>query len=659
MNRDWTRSVALSALVVLSVLAMVTPAAGAPADHAAVDRPEGVSLQTETTTITDCTVIDQSGSYELGSNLSSDGTCIEITASDVHLDGQGHTLDNTNTSAAGTGIEVNATNGRLSNVTITDVRLTSWAWSGFGNIGVAVRMDHVDDASITDLNVTGADRGLRLVNVTNSTITGNEITQANNRGVYMDQRSDNNTFTSNTIRQADNRGLLVHSSSNNTFEDNEIAGSGDDNVRLAFGSNWNTFVDNEISQSGYLEHCISVGTANSNLVFRHNTIDGCGGQGVSLSQSGENFSIVDNTVNGTNNHGIRVNRLSNATIANNTVSGAGGHGINVQRSANHTVVDNDVRENERFGINLNDVNTTAVRNNTVADNENGGLRLVSGSANNTVAGNTVLNYPRPGVVTFPTGIRLQSAEYNELRNNTVENSHIGIEVNESADDNTLVDNRVNNTEPALWTFVTTNSNGTTVDSLDIGPSTADNTTLSAGAYNVSISPNASAPANPDGTDIGRYVTVESMGDGAYVNLSVHYESGDVSGVNESLLALWTHNGTGWTEIDASAVNTRAMTVSANVTTASANTTNVSTVGVFATDGGESHAVELPSTPTPTATETPTDADPSSTDTGTTATAAPTDGQAAETTTGGSGPGFGVVAGVLALVGCALALRRQN
>lgn len=645
------RSVGLSLLVVVSLLAISVPAATA-ADRPAVDRTDQQALQTPATTITGCTVIDESGHYQLGSDISADGTCIEITASDVVLDGQGHTVSDIDSNTAGNGIVVNSTSGRLSNVTIRDVTLTNWAWDDFGNNARSIYLQGVDDATITSVNITGGDYGIRWRNVTDSGIEDTRIAQTSDNAVYIDRNSENNTLAGNNITQAGDRGLLMQSSTNNTVHANQIAGSSNENVRLAGGANRNTFTDNVIHNSGFTDNCISAGTTASRLVIRNNTLTACGAHGIGLSQSGSNSVIEDNTVNGSSNHGIRLNRLDNATVRNNTASFNDGHGINVQRSSNVTVADNDARENERFGINLYDMTGTAVRNNTVASNENGGLRLVSGSSNNTLVDNTVLNFAREEVVSFPTGIRLRTADDNELRNNTVENAYIGIEVNESATGNTFVDNRVNNTATALWTFVTTNSDDTTVDSLAIGDSSAADTTLSFGAYNVSLTTNTSAPANPDATAIDRYATVESMGEGSFVNLSVHYTSDDVSAVNDSLLALWTHGDSGWTELEESAVNTRERTVSANVT-------NVSTVGVFATDDGDSHAIDLPPTPTPTDSD-PATATPAA---DTTATgSAPSETQAGEseaTTTGGSGPGFDAVAGVLALLACALLLRRES
>ena len=646
----------LAGLLVLAVVAIAGPAV------AVTDDTGSQPQQAEPTTVTDCTVIDRAGRYQLAADIDTDGTCIEITASDVYFDGAGHSINDIDPNSGGNGIEVNANaTGRVSNVTVTDVRLTNWVWNDFGSTGMALRMERVDGATVTDLNVTGGNHGIRLRNVTESTIARNDVSQVNNHGVYVDRNSDGNTLSENTITQADRRGLLLQSASNNTVDDNLIAGSGNENVRLASGSNHNTFTDNEIYQSSYPDGCVAVATTATHLVFRNNSVYGCGGYAISFSQAGSDSLIEDNTVNSSTNHGIRLNRLDNVTVQNNTASFNDGHGINVQRSTNVTVVDNYARENVRFGINLYDMRETVVRNNTVASNENGGLRLVSGSSNNTLVDNTVLNFARAEVASFPTGIRLRTADDNRFRNNTVENAYIGIEVNESANGNTLVDTRVNNTATALWTVVTTNSEDTTVESLDIGDSSATNTTLSFRAYNVTLAPNTTAPANPDATAIDRYAAVGSIGDGSFLNLSMHYESGDVTAVNESLLAIWTYDA-GWTELDASAVDTRATTVSVNVTNiADVHASNGSTVGVFATDDGDSHAIERPDTPTPTPTTLVTDTPTDEMETTENApeTSGPAADQSATPTSGGSGPGFDIVAGVLAFVACALLLRRER
>jgi len=67
------------------------------------------------TTITECREIDESGEYVLGDDLSAEGDCLRITASDVTLDGNGYTLDG---DGSGTGLLVESAGSTVQNLTI-------------------------------------------------------------------------------------------------------------------------------------------------------------------------------------------------------------------------------------------------------------------------------------------------------------------------------------------------------------------------------------------------------------------------------------------------------------------------------------------------------------------------------------------------------------
>lgn len=58
-----------------------------------------------TTAISECQTLDESGHYELTTDLESDdSTCIEIQVANVTLDGNGHSI--TSTDGDGTGVRV-------------------------------------------------------------------------------------------------------------------------------------------------------------------------------------------------------------------------------------------------------------------------------------------------------------------------------------------------------------------------------------------------------------------------------------------------------------------------------------------------------------------------------------------------------------------------
>lgn len=677
-------SVLFSTVVVLSALAVAVPAGAAtdvaPADRIATDRP---TLVQASTPITECTVIDQPGQYHLASNVSGNGTCLAITASDVTLDGQGHAVSDADRNHEGIGIEVNGT-GRLSNVTITDIVLDGWYWNRFGKHGRNVQLVQVDDATITDVDIDGGDYGIRLTNVTNTTVERSDISGTDDPALYLESGSNWNRFADNQFTQGNKRGVMIHNSRNNTFHANEIAGFGDENVRLAWSADWNTFTDNHIHSTSWTSTCVSIGQSGSHLVFDNNTVAGCAGHALSLSQAGENQTITGNTINGSGGVGVVVSYTSNVTIEHNTIRYTEGHGINLKYRPGHVLRNNTITNVDRYGINFRDAHDSVAADNRISGVRQGGIRMIRGSSNNTVTGNTVRSYTWGSELTFPTAVRLRTADNNTFTDNDIESGYRGIEINDSANGNTLVDNTIYNANGSTWAFFTANADDTTVERLGVTSPTAPNTTLSFTARNVSITPNGSAPANPNAAGIGHVFEADTFGPPSYLDVRVHYEQRDRSGVDEGQLALWTHDGA-WTEVGRSRVNPRDDTVGANLT-------SYSLIGAYATSDGESHTVTPTATATPQPTSTPASTDlgtstpddtEAATNTATTAatgtsattsgsTATTTSGSTATTTTGttattsgangtttGAGPGFGALAALAALAGAVLLGRRRS
>ena len=124
--------------------------------------------------------------------------------------------------------------------------------------------------------------------------------------------------------------------------------------------------------------------------------------------------------------------------------------------------------------------------------------------------------------------------------------------------------------------------GYPVENLNIGSSTAPDTTLSFEGGNVLVGATQDPPADPDGEiGIGRYFEAVSTNGGQLTDLELAYESGDVEGVDEETLSLWRYDtGDGaWVEVDGSGVDTGANVVTAD------EITEFSTFGAF----GESAA----------------------------------------------------------------------
>ncbi|EMA53156.1 hypothetical protein C450_07577 [Halococcus salifodinae DSM 8989] len=173
----------------------------------AVTAPIGVAGAQSTTGIDSCATIDTSGTYTLTTDLSADGDeCIQIVASDVTLDGDGHRITGGD---SGVGVAV-AGASTLSGVTVTGVET-----AGFTR-GVLFR--NVENGTIADITATGATEGITLLDTDQTTVRGNTV-RTNGLGIQVKQSSDN-TITENTAN--DNKyGLHVQrASTGNRFADN-------------------------------------------------------------------------------------------------------------------------------------------------------------------------------------------------------------------------------------------------------------------------------------------------------------------------------------------------------------------------------------------------------------------------------------------------------
>lgn len=195
-------------LAVLAVLAVVLAGtglgAGAMGGPPAQTRPQGIDS---------CTTIDESGTYALVGNINATGVedgeaCISITASDVTLQGTGHTLTGTNTGSA---IKADGSAERLTGVTVENVKTTDWS--------IGVYYLDVADGRIENVVATNTTQGITLARAPDNVVAGTTavdnaigiavgeestdnvirgtVATRNKWGIHFERRSDNNTVTDN------------------------------------------------------------------------------------------------------------------------------------------------------------------------------------------------------------------------------------------------------------------------------------------------------------------------------------------------------------------------------------------------------------------------------------------------------------------------------
>ncbi|MFH0829978.1 MAG: right-handed parallel beta-helix repeat-containing protein [Candidatus Aenigmatarchaeota archaeon] len=189
----------------------------------------GQETTTTPTVITGKTVISDSGTYILDSDIScivdSEGACIAMQGRDIVLDCQGHSITRTITDArkkagsagivvAGGGVGKESTKN-----TVRNCRIEKFA------MGIFLKTAHS--------------------NFTNNTINDNNI------GIYYDDYSSYNNFVNNTVSD-NNKGIDIFMRSfNNTFTGNTVRNNGIYGISITCAAHHNTFSDNVIEGNGY------------------------------------------------------------------------------------------------------------------------------------------------------------------------------------------------------------------------------------------------------------------------------------------------------------------------------------------------------------------------------------------------------------------------
>ncbi|WP_255191394.1 right-handed parallel beta-helix repeat-containing protein [Natronobeatus ordinarius] len=483
--------------------------------------------------ITECTVIDEPGEYELTTDINATETCIEITADDVHFDGNNHTVSGDD---SGSGVLVTGVEG----VTVTNVTVEGW-YTG-------VAFDGVEDSAVTNSTaVANGEYGFLFEDSSNNDVYGNQASENAFEGefrtrgndLYFDEGSDHNDVRDNVavgnLEQGlatDERGIYVRDGEGNTLEHNTARDHAD----------WGIRVD-------------------------------------------EPNTVVNNTAINSSGIGIDVGG-DDAVVSDNYVAENGEFGIHVRSSSENTVVENNTIESnyDGIGIRTGAANTT-VTGNTIQANENEGIILGRESTDTTLSENTLLGNEN-------AGIHLQGAINTTLASNVVTGGGVGVLVSDfetsmgtqfRSTDTDLDDTTIHDTDEAAL-VVENDSERTSAEGLDIGASTAANTTLSFEAHNVRVDP-VDPGALPDPTppenktSIDRYFEAEPTSDerGELLHLELGYVAGDLEGVDFETLSLWTFDADEgeWEPIADSSVDPERGVVTANVT-------EFSTFGAFAT-----------------------------------------------------------------------------
>jgi len=241
------------------------------------------------TDVTGPMVINTPGTYVLTTDILECGQlhCIEITASDVIFDGNGHMIDGLST-AGSSAVYVHNSSVMLSNVSVQNFVAHDW--------GYGTNYQQVTDGSIegTVCGVT-VQTGIYLLETAKTSVSGNNAA-GGFRGIHLDH-SDENRLSDNSCNGTENRGMYLFYSDGNYLTGNHADGVSDDAIYLFYSNNnalTGNFASFNTDDSGIRLH-----SSNNNLIAG-NVMD-ANTWGIRLYASGDNQVFLNdfqsNTVN--------------------------------------------------------------------------------------------------------------------------------------------------------------------------------------------------------------------------------------------------------------------------------------------------------------------------------------------------------------------------
>jgi parallel beta-helix repeat protein len=426
----------------------------------------------DTTEIASCTTIESPGEYTLPSDIADapEAGCLVITADDVTVDGNGHAITPSESSARGPAVLARG----AENVSVRNVRLSGWqvgvvfdrvTRGSVTNVRVsnaAIAGVSIDGASqqvtVADNNVTDATGGVRLTAGSDVDVRDNTLTDLTGAGVRVESDARNATVQNNTVSNTSGTGVRVSAADAVSVVDNDITGAADVGIGVD-GATEATIAGNR------LDEIPGVGIRVRNAPgaqTRDNVVTNARAGGIQYFDSGDEVMITDSggsewrlvpgfaetregAANGLNERS-GVDRWPSETVrresfvVNNTVDGSYNHGVLVQ-STDGIVLSANLVERSDDGIHVTGGSDVAVRRNELHRNDDDGVafeRVSNGAINANSVTNNVDNgiyvvgdenliIKNVGIQNGDDGVDLQNASGSVIRNNVLsENDDDGL-----------------------------------------------------------------------------------------------------------------------------------------------------------------------------------------------------------------------------------------
>ncbi len=382
--------------------------------------------------------------YNLTTNISSVGTCINVLASHVTLECNSNII-NYSQSQNGYGINISAGYGRF---TMRNCIIYDGSTAANHSVYVkSVRDIYIENSSLNLVAATGATNyPVQVITVNNLTVLRSSLTSAVDNALTAS--SSNGTIAYNRVMTtgASNGPHGIFGGFSNSFVmHNLITTVGGDGYGIVFDDVRNTIFSNNITVTGKTSHGIYMNDDNNNITY--NKVSTVSGVGIYLSIVVDTV-VAYNEINTSNasTQGIYTSVCSNVLIHNNSVktSGQGSYGLYTNGGTNVSFGYNNVTTNatDADGIFFTtSTDSLFVYNNriTTVNLSADGIVLSTGSDHSVIYNNTLLIYGPSA-----KGIVLQGALNNTIYNNTVHvNQSYAIELTGQSGNNSIYNNYFN------------------------------------------------------------------------------------------------------------------------------------------------------------------------------------------------------------------------
>ncbi len=361
-------------------------------------------------TIGSCKVIDQPGRYTLTKDIRMSGEqpCITITATNVTLDGNGHSIieqDSYENSLA-----VGTSDSDQWNVTVTNLTTNGPAR--------AIDFENVTRGQITNLTALKTTGGaIRIHNSSEVTVADSVLRGSGTYGIRLG--GSEMTVRNNTIALP--KGVWTWSGRLLRIEHNDFEDSG-------MYLNWMSRVHVVGNHGGNGAYSFTSDDT-SNLVLRENefnsevfirTVSDPGSY--HYGKTASNITIENNTLSETNAPDIDLVKLDDVTISNNTITSdthnKNQQGIDMEDYGNggSVTIENNTIRNHDIGVYVESHWTVTVRDNEIVDNSVGLRNLVPSDCGVRprtilVHGNVIANNSQYGIRNDATHVLNATGNY--------------------------------------------------------------------------------------------------------------------------------------------------------------------------------------------------------------------------------------------------------